>query len=512
MKTLLSKKLTIALAAVVLFVSITNAQQVPDKLKNYPAFKLRASVLSSLHKPPAPGKLNDMWYSNNAPWKSEASGFTTRNRGTEIVIAVNPNVAWATNYDGDCPWCTYITEFTKTIDGGKHWIAGSIPQQTDKRFISDISPVSENVAYATLENFNNDTSFLYKTIDGGMTWTPMLSLDFGGVGTFSIVHFFSKNDGMIFADPHFGNYFTIYRTNDGGDTWKLVPAANLPPLMPGEYSFSNTKTAVGNTFWTVSSLGRVFKSTDKGLHWTVYNTPLGDNFATNIRMRNALNGLMGFQDQLYRTTDGGATWTQITPTGTWFTCYLSYVPGTASTWVSTGGDYAFGGSQHGIGSSYSIDDGNTWITLDTAVEHLGVDMTGPRSGFSGGFNIDNVTGGMFIYDGHSLGCLIDGNKTNLMSEAIGSKILSGLNVAPNPVTNSTTISFALSQSQKVSISVYDINGILIKTLADAQMQSGIHQLCWNTSDENGSRVTAGIYLLRMQTDSYSETKKLVVIK
>jgi len=49
-----------------------------------------------------------------------------------------------------------------------------------------------------------------------------------------------------------------------------------------------------------------------------------------------------------------------------------------------------------------------------------------------------------------------------------------LNIFPDPVFNSATILFSLSQSQKVSISIYDMQGSLIKILASEQMQPGTH--------------------------------------
>jgi hypothetical protein len=92
-------------------------------------------------------------------------------------------------------------------------------------------------------------------------------------------------------------------------------------------------------------------------------------------------------------------------------------------------------------------------------------------------------------------------------------------ISLNPFSNSTTISFSLPQSQKampaarqVSIQIFDMNGRLIRTLADAQMQPGAHQLMWNAKDEKGNTVTVGIYFLRMQSGNYTGTKKLVVVK
>jgi hypothetical protein len=87
-----------------------------------------------------------------------------------------------------------------------------------------------------------------------------------------------------------------------------------------------------------------------------------------------------------------------------------------------------------------------------------------------------------------------------------------LNNYPNPFSNSTTISFFLNQSQKVSIQIFDETGKFVRTLTDAKMQAGTHQLVWNAKDEKGNAVNAGIYFLRMQAGDYTETKKLVVVR
>ena len=87
-----------------------------------------------------------------------------------------------------------------------------------------------------------------------------------------------------------------------------------------------------------------------------------------------------------------------------------------------------------------------------------------------------------------------------------------LNNFPNPFSQLTTISFTLSQSQKVSMQIFDETGKFVKTLADAQMQAGTHQLVWNARDEKQNAVATGIYFLRIQTGNYTETRKLVVVR
>jgi len=69
------------------------------------------------------------------------------------------------------------------------------------------------------------------------------------------------------------------------------------------------------------------------------------------------------------------------------------------------------------------------------------------------------------------------------------------------------ISFSLSQSAKVALQIFDVNGILVKTLADEIYEKGEHELQWSTEEIN-----AGTYILQFDTDNYSETKRLSVTK
>jgi blue copper oxidase len=87
-----------------------------------------------------------------------------------------------------------------------------------------------------------------------------------------------------------------------------------------------------------------------------------------------------------------------------------------------------------------------------------------------------------------------------------------LKVFPNPFSNSTNILFTLSQSQKVSLNIFDASGRFVKAFVNLPSNAGEHQLIWNARDENGNAVNAGIYFLKLQAGAYSETKKIVVMK
>jgi hypothetical protein len=78
---------------------------------------------------------------------------------------------------------------------------------------------------------------------------------------------------------------------------------------------------------------------------------------------------------------------------------------------------------------------------------------------------------------------------------------------PNPLCKSATISFSLSESQKVSLKIFDVSGRLVSTLADKTFDAGENELVWNAAEVN-----AGIYFLRFQSGENMQTEKLIVTK
>jgi type IX secretion system substrate protein len=95
------------------------------------------------------------------------------------------------------------------------------------------------------------------------------------------------------------------------------------------------------------------------------------------------------------------------------------------------------------------------------------------------------------------------------SKEVNNNAANSLKAYPNPVTNSATILFCLSQSEKVSIQIFDLSGRLVKTLVYNECQQGTHQIIWDT---NGNAVSSGIYFVTLISKDYSETKKISVIK
>jgi len=74
------------------------------------------------------------------------------------------------------------------------------------------------------------------------------------------------------------------------------------------------------------------------------------------------------------------------------------------------------------------------------------------------------------------------------------------------------VDFSLAASANVRIAIYDVRGSLVRRLVDETMPAGQHQTRWNGVDDQGRPATSGIYFVRMIAGSYTEVRKIVMLK
>lgn len=343
-------------------------------------------------------------------WIEQASGFTEPSRGIRYLHAVNESVAWATGYDGS-GGNLYKTWFTRTSNGGELWEAGLVITSLNYG-LGNIWAIDENTAWAAVfyAGSQNDNCGIYKTIDGGQTWTHQVGPLQGAQSFANNVIFWDENVGMCQGDVRDG-YFEVYTTTDGGDNWNRVPQANFSglPVQTGEMGWTGVIETTGeNTAIFGTNKGNVYISNDRGNTWTAYDTPIpagGLNEGVNdIAFKDELNGLVGHVPsspndgffKLFETSDGGQSWTEIIPDGPAFSNDICYVTGSDNMYVCTGANYQAPGA---LGVSYSLDGGHNWTVYDgtTGIQFLAQDWVNEGCGWAGGFNQNETTGGMYKY-------------------------------------------------------------------------------------------------------------------
>ncbi len=83
---------------------------------------------------------------------------------------------------------------------------------------------------------------------------------------------------------------------------------------------------------------------------------------------------------------------------------------------------------------------------------------------------------------------------------------------PNPFNPETVIHYDLPVRSHVAISVFNMMGQKVARLVDGEMDAGSHSLVWNAKDSNGENLASGVYLYRMETDGFVQTRKLILMR
>ena len=244
----------------------------------------------------------------------------TRQTGRLQIHPTNPDIVWVASL-GD-PWGPSNDRGVfKTIDGGKSWKKVLYRNENAGAIDLVIDPANPNVLYAsTLELRRYPWGFrsagpgtaLYKTTDGGETWVDIsdkAGLPKGDKGRIGLALAPSNPNRVWAIIDAAGAAQGVYRTDDGGETWKqLTDDADLTQR-PWYYHhiFADPKDA--NVLWALN-VG-FFKSTDGGSTYQRVDVPHGDNHALWIDPQDTQRMINGNDGGATITFNGGKSWSTI---------------------------------------------------------------------------------------------------------------------------------------------------------------------------------------------------------
>jgi photosystem II stability/assembly factor-like uncharacterized protein len=219
----------------------------------------------------------------NAPaeaqsWKVQTSGIDGNLRGVSVAEApdkkgVPAPVVWVSGSNG---------VILKSLDEGKTWnrlhVAGG-----DALDFRGIVAFNATTAYL-MSSGEGEKSRIYKTADGGETWKLQYS-DNRKEFFLDTIACVSEKECLALGDPINGK-FLFLKTSDG-EHWNSLPTDNMPSALPGEGAFAASNTCLTLSgekeifFATGGPAARVFHSTDRGLTWSAAETPVAHGNASS---------------------------------------------------------------------------------------------------------------------------------------------------------------------------------------------------------------------------------------
>jgi uncharacterized protein (TIGR03437 family) len=223
------------------------------------------------------------------------------------------DLAASVTVDPSNPQTLYFGTWTglyKTTDGGAHWAAiltGAPPQapvpfdELDATWVT-VDPVHSRTVYLGTLMYG-----IYKSTDGGATWSP------AGAGAGTSVYMIAidpVNTATLYAATATG----LYKSTDGAATWNPTGLMAVPNNGYFVTSVVIIDPSTPTTIYAGTSNG-VMKSLDGGVTWNAMTN--GFSQSTNVKTLaiDPVNPQMLYAATYwnlipYRTTDGGAHWTQ----------------------------------------------------------------------------------------------------------------------------------------------------------------------------------------------------------
>jgi hypothetical protein len=85
-------------------------------------------------------------------------------------------------------------------------------------------------------------------------------------------------------------------------------------------------------------------------------------------------------------------------------------------------------------------------------------------------------------------------------------------IAPNPFRNSVKIGVRVGKYGRYRLEIFNVLGQKIKTIFNEERQAGYYEFIWDGRDGRNQQLSAGVYYVRFETEGYTKTEKVILLK
>lgn len=360
---------------------------------------------------------------------------------------------------------TYAQGIFLSTDNGNSWIPrnSGLTNLYVKSFIeNDI-----NIIIGT------SAGGVFRSSDYGANW----SIANNGLPTRTVNTFFLSGTNLFAGVMEDG----VFLSNNNGDNWISVNNG-LPTRDRDVYAFA---IRASNLFTGIEDWG-VYLSSNNGESWSPVNNGLTDIdvFALAVIDENIFAGSSG----VFLSSNDGASWIAINNG-------LPITSNRVRTLVVNGTNIFAGFLYHGV--YLSTNNGNSWVDVSDGLTSKRINA--------------------LLVSGTHLFAATDSSVwrrpfaemiTSVQTQKNDFPITYELNQNfPNPFNPSTTITFSLASRSFVFLKVYDALGREVSTLVSEELPAGTYSRQWLCVD-----FPSGVYFYRLQAGTFSETKKLAILR
>jgi photosystem II stability/assembly factor-like uncharacterized protein len=403
------------------------------------------------------------------------------------VYFINSDTGWVTGNTG------YIF---RTTDGGSTWLYSLSGTSAN---------LSEIFFTDALQGFvigNNGT--ILKTTDGGISWALKNSTTIENLNS---IWFSDQRTGTVC-----GNNGTILRTLDGGETWVSQISGTTLSLKGVCFKDDSTGFITGSLLY-FGNPSIIMKTTNGGAEWI--NITLSFNILAPANISNILEDTWAIKtiSNVMITLDGGSSWEYsnlfeinliilsdmtILPNNTMYLCGISK----PTQYTSIPRVYK------------STDLGTTWeIYTPQDIQYLtGIHFTDSTYGFivGSGSNpfgqshyvlLKTTTGGT-TWERQYLTMPSDAAEVNNIPISYNLE-----QNYPNPFNPVTRIKYQIPEEKRVIIKIFDMLGRELMLLENSIKQPGSYEIQFDASE-----LTSGVFIYSLQTEKFSSSKKMILIK